>query len=264
MARSSRHLQRLVGSWGLLADFCFADLLLFAPERSADSGTVRGARTDPAGDDADACTARTGSAPSSPTRSGPSSPASPVSARSSKARSSSRGSGRTVRVLAIPVRLDGRGDRRAHARVGADLRSSARRAGAHVRRHLQPVRPDDRGGHLPVRHRRARARGGAARRRRRDAARCATAGSTTRRRTPCRRSTGSACTPTPKACGSRELGLDEDPGPDGLRERRAGRPRRSSRARDHACCSAASRCSTTAEVSGARRARARHLRAAPS
>src|SRR4051794_1772363 len=27
------HLQRLVGAWGLLADFCFADLLLFAPER---------------------------------------------------------------------------------------------------------------------------------------------------------------------------------------------------------------------------------------
>ena len=25
------HLQRLVASWGLLADFCFADLLLFAP-----------------------------------------------------------------------------------------------------------------------------------------------------------------------------------------------------------------------------------------
>ena len=25
------HLQRLVASWGLLADFCFSDLLLFAP-----------------------------------------------------------------------------------------------------------------------------------------------------------------------------------------------------------------------------------------
>ena len=30
------HLQRLVGSWGLLADFCFADLLLYAPVRGAD------------------------------------------------------------------------------------------------------------------------------------------------------------------------------------------------------------------------------------
>jgi two-component sensor histidine kinase len=29
------HLQRLVGAWGLLADFCFADLLLFAPERGS-------------------------------------------------------------------------------------------------------------------------------------------------------------------------------------------------------------------------------------
>ena len=27
------HLQRLVGTWGLLADFCFADLLLYAPVR---------------------------------------------------------------------------------------------------------------------------------------------------------------------------------------------------------------------------------------
>ncbi len=30
------HLQRLVGTWGLLADFCFSDLLLFAPERGSD------------------------------------------------------------------------------------------------------------------------------------------------------------------------------------------------------------------------------------
>ncbi|HEX8581739.1 MAG TPA: histidine kinase N-terminal domain-containing protein, partial [Acidimicrobiales bacterium] len=27
------HLQRLVASWGLVADFCFADLLLLAPVR---------------------------------------------------------------------------------------------------------------------------------------------------------------------------------------------------------------------------------------
>src|SRR5258707_7992826 len=27
------HLQRLVGTWGLLADFCFADLLLYVPVR---------------------------------------------------------------------------------------------------------------------------------------------------------------------------------------------------------------------------------------
>ena len=26
------HLQRLVGEWGMLADFCFADLLLYVPD----------------------------------------------------------------------------------------------------------------------------------------------------------------------------------------------------------------------------------------
>ena len=30
------HLQRLVANWGMLADFCFADLLLFAPVRGSD------------------------------------------------------------------------------------------------------------------------------------------------------------------------------------------------------------------------------------
>ena len=32
------HLQRLVAGWGLLADFCFADLLLFAPTVDAPDG----------------------------------------------------------------------------------------------------------------------------------------------------------------------------------------------------------------------------------
>ena len=38
------HLQRLVATWGLLADFCFADLLLYAPVRgaSADSFIILG------------------------------------------------------------------------------------------------------------------------------------------------------------------------------------------------------------------------------
>jgi two-component sensor histidine kinase len=45
------HLQRLVGTWGLLADFCFADLLLYAPVRGADTqsfiilGQIRPATT---------------------------------------------------------------------------------------------------------------------------------------------------------------------------------------------------------------------------
>jgi len=36
--RAVSHLQRLVAGWGLLADFCFADLLLFAPTIDAPDG----------------------------------------------------------------------------------------------------------------------------------------------------------------------------------------------------------------------------------
>ena len=36
--RGVNHLQRLVAGWGLLADFCFADLLLFAPTVDAPDG----------------------------------------------------------------------------------------------------------------------------------------------------------------------------------------------------------------------------------
>ena len=36
--RAVNHLQRLVAGWGLLADFCFADLLLFAPTIDAQDG----------------------------------------------------------------------------------------------------------------------------------------------------------------------------------------------------------------------------------
>jgi two-component sensor histidine kinase len=36
--RAVSHLQRLVAGWGLLADFCFADLLLFAPTIDAQDG----------------------------------------------------------------------------------------------------------------------------------------------------------------------------------------------------------------------------------
>ena len=36
--RAVNHLQRLVAGWGLLADFCFADLLLFAPTVDAPDG----------------------------------------------------------------------------------------------------------------------------------------------------------------------------------------------------------------------------------
>src|SRR5437879_13689655 len=34
------HLQRLIAAWGLLADFCFSDLLLFVPVAGGDSKFV--------------------------------------------------------------------------------------------------------------------------------------------------------------------------------------------------------------------------------
>ena len=36
------HLQRLVAEWGMLADFCFADLLLLAPVGDGDGWLVLG------------------------------------------------------------------------------------------------------------------------------------------------------------------------------------------------------------------------------
>src|SRR3546814_603240 len=36
--RAIGHLQRLVAGWGLLADFCFADLLLFIPTVDSEDG----------------------------------------------------------------------------------------------------------------------------------------------------------------------------------------------------------------------------------
>ena len=58
------HLQRLVASWGLLADFCFADLLLFAPDRRrAGRRALRRARPGPADHQPDRLPRPTGSAP---------------------------------------------------------------------------------------------------------------------------------------------------------------------------------------------------------
>ena len=120
------HLQRLVASWGLLADLCFADLLLFAGDqpdarrrvpasgpdlvvlgqvrpltnqtlyRSDWVGTVVPRRRAPA---------------RGPLRSS--------WARSSTARSPTTSLKERVRALCIPVRWQGRTDRRAQPGVGA-------------------------------------------------------------------------------------------------------------------------------------------------
>ena len=51
------HLQRLVGGWGVLSDLCFADLLLFVPDRTPSSALWCWARSGPP--PARRCTSRT-------------------------------------------------------------------------------------------------------------------------------------------------------------------------------------------------------------
>ena len=47
-----QHLQLLVASWGMVADFCFGDLLLFVPDRYADDPLYRVAMAEVLGVDA--------------------------------------------------------------------------------------------------------------------------------------------------------------------------------------------------------------------
>ena len=174
--RGVNHLQRLVAGWGLLADFCFADLLLFAPTVDAPDGErflvlsqVRPVHlADRLPRRLDRHRGRRGGAAAG--RAG------------LPARRDHRGRGHRGRPQgagARPVHPDPvprRRDRRPDPRVGAVVRSPAGRARAHLRRHLQPVRPDDRGGRLPLRRAGRRDRGGASGRRRRDPPRCGRAG----------------------------------------------------------------------------------------
>ena len=170
------HLQRLVAGWGLLADFCFADLLLFAPTNDAEDGdrfvvlgqvrpstsqTVYRADLDRHHRRREGAAARHPRLPARRDHRG----------RDHHRRPQGAGAG-AVHPGAVPRR----GDRGAHPRVGTVVRSAAGRARAHLRRDLQPLRPDDRRGRLPVRRRGPRDRGGAAGRRRGDPARCGAAG----------------------------------------------------------------------------------------
>ena len=201
--RAVNHLQRLVAGWGLLADFCFADLLLFAPTIDAPDGErflvlSPGAAVhlaDRVPGRLDRHHGRRGGAPARR-------PGVPRSARSSRARPPSPPSRSGCACCAS--RSGCRGEV-----IGVLTRESApsfgRQPGELERTYvddLQPVRPDDRRRRLPVRRRGRRDRGGAARRRRRDPARSRRRGWSTRRRTACRRCTASACTPTPRGCAS--------------------------------------------------------------
>ncbi len=140
------HLNRLMSEWGMLADFCFADLMLYVPtkdERWLIVGQVRPAtgqtvyHTDWVGTFAN------------------------VSERSVLASSFTSGEitegdvevedlPNSARMLAVPVRCNGTPDRRADPRVGAARRPTAGRAGADLRLHLRPLRRDDRRGLVPV------------------------------------------------------------------------------------------------------------------
>ena len=197
------HLQRLVASWGLLADLCFADLMLFAAADSDDAtapdlvvlGQIRPVtsqtlyRSDLVGDRRRRPSER------------------PLVARSLALGRDHRRRGHQptaaseqVRVLCIPVRWHGR-------TVAVLTRESAPSVGRHPgeleRTYVEVFNRFARMiavGRVPVRQRGGPQRGGATRRRRRDPRSTARAGSHTPRRTPSRPCTASACTPTPRAC----------------------------------------------------------------
>ena len=162
------HLQRLVASWNMLADFCFSDLLLFVPLSADDAsgdpdddpderefvvvGHVRPSTTqtlyrhDLIGEQLDESER-------------------PLVARAMRLGEIIEGEitiaaiRERVRVLCIPVRHDGKTIAvlsRESTPVGGPV---AGRARAHLRRHLQPVRPHDRRRPVPVPGRRQRLEG---------------------------------------------------------------------------------------------------------
>ena len=161
--RAVDHLQRLVAGWGLLADFCFADLLLFAPTVDAPRRrALRRARPGAARPPTRPSTGPTGSAPSSTRRSGRSSPGrfrlgeiiegEITDRRRCKER---------VRVLCIPVRCRGEV-------IGVLTRESApsfgRQPGELERTYVDIFNRFARmiaSGRLPLRRRGRRDRGGA-------------------------------------------------------------------------------------------------------
>ena len=164
------HLQRLVASWGMLSDLCFADLLLFVPvSSSADRFVVLGQVR--------------------PTTSPDPAPRGPGRPRHRRGRAAPglavlaagqhrRGRGRHPEPQRAgpagvhPGALAGQGGGGHDPGVGAVGRPPSRRAGAGLRRGLRPLRPHDRGRGVPLPGRRAGHERGCPGRRRRAAARC--------------------------------------------------------------------------------------------
>ena len=173
------HLQRLVASWGLLADLCFADLLLFVAA-DGDGDDVRG-RPDP-NEAPDLLVLGQMRPLTNQTlyRSDLVGTVVSVADRPLVARSlalgeiidgevTSQALKERVRALCIPVRHQGRTIAVVNRESAPSVRPS-RRAGAHLRGGVQPLRPHDRGGRVPLRQRGGPDRGGAPRGRRRDPA----------------------------------------------------------------------------------------------
>ena len=239
------HLNRLTSEWGMLADFCFADLLLYVPtkdDRWLIVGQVRPAtgqtvyHTDWVGAFANVSEQ---SVLASPFTSGE------ITEGDVKVEDLTD----SARMLAVPVRCGGRADRRPDPRVGAARRPPAGRAGADLPRHLRPLRRDDRRGLVPVPDARRRLDGGAPGRRRRDEP---------RRRRPgalpvAERQLGAAPRRHPRQRrrhAPRRARVPRRHGPQGLRARRSRSSRSSSRRPTSPCCAAACRSCAGGEVAG--------------
>ena len=168
------HLQRLVAAWGLLADFSFADLLLFAPTREGDGREF-----------AVLAQIRPTTAQTVYRRDWVGSVL-PADGRDIVARSWASGDLLEGELQVEPLRercararhpgaVRGQLRRRPHEGVDSDGRPADRGARAPLRRGVQPLRPDDRQRRVPVPQRGRRHRRHAPSRRRRSGARCATA-----------------------------------------------------------------------------------------
>ncbi len=158
--------QRLVARWRLLADLCFADLLLLAPVAGEDGQPLRRARPGPPDHRPDALPGRLVGTRASTRWSG-----------RCVARACAHGRDRRGRRSTV-LGVERAGARAVHPGAAATARSSRvltreSRADARAaspgelertyRRRLRPLRPHDRRGHVPVRPRRGRDRGGAPR-----------------------------------------------------------------------------------------------------
>ena len=149
------HLQRLVASWGLLADLCFADLLLFSVSDQPDRGPDH-----PDGPDLVVLGQVRPLTNQTLYRSDWVGTVVPAADRPLVARALELGEiiegevtnpilKERVRALCIPVRWEGRTIAVVNRESAPTVRHPGR-AGAHLHRGLQPLRPHDRVERVPL------------------------------------------------------------------------------------------------------------------